>query len=234
MLELVQEASGPVHLLDFGCGPAHLLDYIKARPSLTHIRYTGLDLSDKCLEAVRRRLVQRIGKVLSHPIHLSSRPGTGSVFGISVPLGEAAVAEAQKARPVAAPGGQLGGCVVLCIDNEPAILDGMRQMLENWQCTVLIAAGTEDALTLLENGAPAPNLILADYHLETETGVVSIELLRKRIGEHIAAILITADRSPDVEEEAERENLYLLRKPIKPAALRALMSRLMQQQVAAE
>jgi CheY-like chemotaxis protein len=151
-----------------------------------------------------------------------------------VPLGDATAADLQKTRPAVAPSGQLGGCIVLCIDNEPAILDGMRQMLENWQCSVMTAADTADALKLLENGAPAPNLILADYHLETETGVVSIELLRKRIGEHVAAILITADRSPDVEEEAERENLYLLRKPIKPAALRALMSRLMQQQVAAE
>ncbi len=179
-------------------------------------------------------IVQRIGKVLHHPIHLSSKPGVGTVFAISVPLGSAASADWQKTRPALVASGQLGGCRVLCIDNEPAILDGMRQMLENWQCNVMTAPDTADALKLIENGASVPNLILADYHLETETGVKSIERLREKIGQPVPAILITADRSPDVEDEAQRQHLYLLRKPIKPASLRALMSRMMQQQVAAE
>ncbi|MBX2804358.1 MAG: hybrid sensor histidine kinase/response regulator [Hyphomicrobiales bacterium] len=179
-------------------------------------------------------IVQRIGKVLDHPITLSSKQGVGSTFAISVPLGKATLADWHKSRPTIAPTGQLGGCIVLCIDNEPAILDGMRQLLENWQCTVMTAPDTSEALKLIEDSASPPNFILADYHLETETGIKSIERLRETIGKPVAAILITADRSPDVEKEAERQNLFLLRKPIKPAALRALMSRLILQQVAAE
>ena len=38
--------------------------------------------------------------------------------------------------------------------------------------------------------------------------------MRKKAGYNIAAVLITADRSPDVEQEARGNGLYLLRKPI--------------------
>lgn len=55
MLEVVRETSGPVHILDFGCGLAHMLDYIRAEPRLSHIRYSGLDLSEAYLSAARRR-----------------------------------------------------------------------------------------------------------------------------------------------------------------------------------
>jgi len=55
MLEVVRESSGPVHVLDFGCGLAHMLDYIQAEPRLSHIRYSGLDLSEGFLSAARRR-----------------------------------------------------------------------------------------------------------------------------------------------------------------------------------
>jgi CheY-like chemotaxis protein len=40
----------------------------------------------------------------------------------------------------------------------------------------------------------------------------------------LPAILITADRSPDVRETARREGVQVLHKPLKPAALRALLA----------
>ncbi len=179
-------------------------------------------------------IVQRIGKVLNHPIHLSSKPGLGSVFGFSVPISSAEAPDLLHTQSAPVATGYLGSCTVMCVDNEPAILDGMRQLLENWQCQVLTAADTAEAQTAISEAGATPDLILADYHLEAETGIVCIERLRRHIGRNTPAILITADRSPDVEEEASRQNLFLLRKPVKPAALRALMSRLLQQQIAAE
>ncbi|MEJ2117475.1 MAG: hypothetical protein P8Y36_06045, partial [Alphaproteobacteria bacterium] len=49
-----------------------------------------------------------------------------------------------------------------------------------------------------------------------------------------AAIIITANHSPDLEHETQVSGLHLLRKPIKPAALRALMMRLQPRRTAAE
>jgi CheY-like chemotaxis protein len=181
-------------------------------------------------------IVQRIGRMLDHPIKLSSRPGYGSIFGVQLPI--AAAREAR--RPIvpfvsAAHYRQFNGCTVLCVDNEPAILDGMQSLLGNWQCNVLIARDAEEALHVLEGqGGAAPDIILADYHLEQGTGLECIASIRARAGVKVPAILITADRSPGVEQEARALDLPLLRKPLKPAALRALMARLYSRRTAAE
>jgi hypothetical protein len=56
--------------------------------------------------------------------------------------------------------------------------------------------------------------------------------LRGRYGD-LPAILITADRSPEVRDEARNAGIHLLHKPVKPASLRALMGRWRVQKVAA-
>jgi hypothetical protein len=48
--------------------------------------------------------------------------------------------------------------------------------------------------------------------------------LRRRFGAELPAILITADRSPHVRDEAQVHDVKVLSKPLKPAALRALMA----------
>jgi CheY-like chemotaxis protein len=129
---------------------------------------------------------------------------------------------------------QFNGCVVLCVDNEAAILDGMSALLGNWQCTVLTARSAEEALAVIANPAQQPDIVLADYHLEQGTGFDCIEAIHKRTGSNVPAVLITADRSPDVEAKARAMDLHVLRKPVKPAALRALMARLYSRRTAAE
>ena len=52
-------------------------------------------------------------------------------------------------------------------------------------------------------------------------------------GADLPAILITADRSPYVRDEARRCDAPVLNKPIKPAALRALMAQWRVSRVAA-
>jgi Na+/proline symporter/signal transduction histidine kinase len=179
-------------------------------------------------------IVERIGRMLDHPIHLSSRPGAGSAFGITLPVSpEAAASEAPVFASVSL-WSQLDGCIVLCVDNEPAILDGMRSLLENWHCKVFSASDSAQALTVMSEAGVAPDLILVDYHLAAETGIDCIGTIRAKAGYDVPAILITADRSPGVEEEARVNGLQLLRKPLKPAALRALMTRLHTRPAAAE
>jgi CheY-like chemotaxis protein len=179
-------------------------------------------------------IVERIGRMLDHEIHLSSRPGSGSAFGITLPVSPEPAQSEPAPFPSAHQWSQLDGCTVLCVDNEPEILAGMRSLLENWRCKVLQAPNAAAALTLTAEAGVVPDIILVDYHLETETGIGCIRHIRDYAGYEIPAILITADRSPGVEEEARVNNLQLLRKPLKPAALRALMTRLHTRRAAAE
>jgi CheY-like chemotaxis protein len=68
-----------------------------------------------------------------------------------------------------------------------------------------------------------PNGLLVDYHLDQGNGIEAIVQLRRRYGD-LPAILITADRSPAVREQARAQAVQVLHKPIKPAALRALLA----------
>ena len=180
-------------------------------------------------------IVERIGRMLDHPIKLTSRPGYGSIFAVQLPIAEAQTASRPHVPFVtAAHYRQFNGCVVICVDNEPTILDGMNALLGNWQCTVLTARSATEAMTVMAERALIPDVILADYHLEQGTGMDCIGAIRQRAGFKTPAVLITADRSPDVEEQARALDLHLLRKPLKPAALRALMTRLYSRRTAAE
>ncbi len=49
--------------------------------------------------------------------------------------------------------------------------------------------------------------------------------MRERFGQSIAAILVTADRSPEVRDQAASEGVVVMNKPLKPAPLRAQLTR---------
>ena len=77
-------------------------------------------------------------------------------------------------------------------------------------------------------------MIIADYHLNSGDGVAAIRALRERFGRNIPAILATADRSPEVRDEASREDVLVMHKPLKPAPLRAQLTRFSAMREAAE
>jgi CheY-like chemotaxis protein len=66
--------------------------------------------------------------------------------------------------------------------------------------------------------------LLIDYHLDHGNGIDAIRIIRERHGVDLPAILITADRSPEVREAARAEHIRVLNKPLKPAALRAILA----------
>jgi Na+/proline symporter/signal transduction histidine kinase/ActR/RegA family two-component response regulator len=177
-------------------------------------------------------IVERIARVLDHKIEVVSTVGRGSHFAAEVPL--AAVipvrAPAREVREVER--GQLADIAVLCIDNEPTILDGMETLLGGWGCRVVKAADLATALTALADGNVVPDALLVDYHLGDGNGVEVIAELRRRFTD-ATAILITADRGPAVREEARTHGIQVLNKPVKPAALRALLAQCRIHRVAA-
>ncbi|MEC9369142.1 MAG: PAS domain-containing hybrid sensor histidine kinase/response regulator [Pseudomonadota bacterium] len=168
-------------------------------------------------------IVERIGRMLEHPVGLASQPGRGSVFSVTLPLARAEEAKTLDQAGVPSPG-RIAGTCVLCVDNEPAILDGMEVLLSSWGCRVVKAVSRAEALQRLRAGAIVPDIVLADYHLDGDTGVAVVRFLREQFGPDLAAVVITADRSPEVQELVRSEGLHILRKPLRPASLRAVMA----------
>lgn len=176
-------------------------------------------------------IVERLSKVLEHPIELESRLGRGTRFSISLPAARplGIPEELKPAAPIIS--GQLDGMLIMCIDNEPQILEGMRILLEGWGCVVLTALNQQEATELLEaqrrQSGILPQVVLVDYHLDGNTrGIEVLARLRWRFDGGLPGVLITADRTTDVRDEAGAKNMPVLNKPLKPAALRSLLQQI--------
>ena len=177
-------------------------------------------------------IVERIARMLGHVIELRSGAGQGSTFAVTVPRG-IPTAAVEEARPVPAfSDGGLAGAVILCIDDNADIRDGMQALLGGWQCDVRTAAAGQEWRRAMRDDAP--DLIVADYHLGgDEHGPDVVTEICGVFERVIPAIIITADPSESLREEAARRGHVVLAKPVKPAALRALMTRMLAQRAAA-
>jgi Na+/proline symporter/signal transduction histidine kinase/CheY-like chemotaxis protein len=167
-------------------------------------------------------IVDRIARLLGHPLTLTSQAGRGSRFAVVVPTAPAVAAERPAATPAAT--GDLTGLAVIVIDNEPSILTGMQALLDGWGCQAALCADPDAALKETARRGLAPDILLVDYHLNEGTGLEAIARLRASFGNDIPAVLITADRTLALREQAAAMDVRVLNKPLKPAALRALMS----------
>ena len=94
-------------------------------------------------------IVERIARVLDHKIELRSKPGQGSHFSVEAPLAPALPSDARARAPQRVDVSQLAGMLVLCVDNEPKILDGMETLLGGWGCRVLKAPDLKSALAAI-------------------------------------------------------------------------------------
>jgi CheY-like chemotaxis protein/anti-sigma regulatory factor (Ser/Thr protein kinase) len=165
-------------------------------------------------------IVERIARVLEVQVGMCSQVGVGSVFSVSLPrVTDTAPLAAQRAGDHA-----LGGCVVCAVDNEKAVLDGLKGLLEGWGCHVIAAGSIAELEAQLDAADVKPQAMIADYHLDGEDGFGAIAAVRARFGETLPAILSTADRSEAMRAQAVAANVRVLPKPLKPAALRALLA----------
>lgn len=172
-------------------------------------------------------IVDRISRVLSHPVELQSVPGRGTSFKVRVPI-DAVASRHVADKPAAQPASDepLRGLKVVCIDNEPRILDGMRLLLSGWGCDVNLAESVVACAALAATEGFAADAIIADYHLDDGTGIDAIARLREALGRRVPALLVTADRTPEVRALAERDDILLQNKPVRPASMRAWLTQI--------
>ncbi|KJV36490.1 PAS domain-containing hybrid sensor histidine kinase/response regulator [Luteibacter yeojuensis] len=166
-------------------------------------------------------ICDRLSGILGHRLGLRSRVGHGSCFSISVPRTEATARK--RTATVARPGGgeQLP-LTVLCLDNDETILDGMRALLGRWGVDCRVAVDVPAALAVLRD--TRVDLILADYHLSDDMdGLAALQIIGTEVSPMPPAAMVTADGSTELKQRARELGYPLLHKPVKPAALRAML-----------
>jgi Na+/proline symporter/signal transduction histidine kinase len=190
------------------------------RPSPWGEKGLGLGLS----------ICERIAGILHHKLELVSREAKGSRFAIRVPRAESAIPRRRaNVHPVS---NEQLPLTVLCLDNDTAILDGMCALLRRWGVDCRTAIDVAQAEQELRRGGV--DLILADYHLTDDMdGLQALEALRSVLGELPPIAMITADGSSELKQRARVLGYPILHKPVRPAALRALLSALVRRQTTA-
>lgn len=174
-------------------------------------------------------IVERVVRLLDHALAMRSEPGRGSCFSVAVPM--ATIADA---RPEVQPSdmdqihvtGSLAGRRILMIDDEEAIRSGMCDLLQGWGCEVITAGSCAEALERAA-ACPAPlDAVISDIGLPGQgNGIDAIAALRDRFGVQLPALLITGDTSQAALQATREAGLIMLHKPIKPARLRAALTK---------
>ncbi|MBB2776461.1 UNVERIFIED_ORG: histidine kinase [Comamonas terrigena] len=182
-------------------------------------RGTGLGLA----------IVERLGRLLGHEIGLRSEVGQGSVFWVKVPLGDRAALQ-PTARPqvtVHTDDAPLQGGVAWYVDDDPGTCSATGALLERWGCHVPFAGGPHEALALASPES-VPQLLLLDVHLGGDLyGPEVYAQLCERWGQTPPVILVTAERDASLRRQAAEKGWGFLAKPVRPPALRALMSQML-------
>jgi signal transduction histidine kinase len=173
-------------------------------------------------------IVDRLCALLDHPIELTSMLGKGSRFGVTVPTVAARAAVQPKIElPPQDAIDVARGKLVVVIDNDVRVLEGMGGLLRDWGCRVVTATTPEAALAAVSQlgAAERPDLVISDFHLaDGQTGITAIAKLREAHGA-IPAFVMSGDIAPERLREARESGHHLIHKPVQPMMLRAMVSR---------
>jgi signal transduction histidine kinase/CheY-like chemotaxis protein len=175
-------------------------------------------------------IVDRLCRLLGHPLELASAQGKGSRFSITVSRGLVQLQPAEIRDPLRAAIQPFTGKFVVVIDDDRLVLEGVCGLLRGWGCQVSASTSSDAALVDLLKLQEMPDLIISDHHFSHgETGIGVIERLRHTFNAPIPALLVTGDISVERRQEAEARGFELLQKPVPPLILRATMSEILKQ-----
>ncbi|MCI5044406.1 MAG: PAS-domain containing protein [Aquisalinus sp.] len=179
----------------------------------THTQGVGLGLAT----------VERICRLLNHSIDVSSKPGSGSIFSIT--LASAGREETTKAAAQTTTS-TLSKMTVLCVDNDAQVLEAMAALLKRWGVEAKLAHNLDEVISYYPAGAEAPDVLLLDYRLDNdETGIDVMDYFSAITSQPPSAALLTGEESSFVEQKAAKYGIPVLAKPVEPAVLRAFLLR---------
>lgn len=170
-------------------------------------------------------IVDRLSRLLGHTVSVRSTLHRGSVFAVELPLAETTPRPAPEQLGLAM--GRAPGLIAV-LDDEPAVLESLRLLLESWGHRVVAAEDAEALIARLTGARAVPDLMIADHRLRNgTTGGQAIKRVRDLCKSEMPAIVLTGDTAPERLRMATKGGHALLHKPVQAAALKAAIDRVM-------
>ncbi|MDQ8017242.1 MAG: ATP-binding protein [Bordetella sp.] len=173
-------------------------------------------------------VVRRLADRLDLRITLRSAAGRGAVFGFTVPAApaDAPVADRPALRhipPAATPAQPLRpGIEVLVVEDNAVVAASLVALLRQWSARAQVYASAAEALALAD--LRRIQVALCDIRLPGELDGVA---LAERLQAHrpgLVIALVSADIDEATQTHARARGWQALRKPVQPAALRAVLA----------
>lgn len=174
-------------------------------------------------------IVDKISRMLQHPVAVSSQEGRGACFSVLVPYGIPAPANAPQLR--AEP--QLDGCLedirVWVVDNDPSICQGMQTLLDSWQCHAVTALSLADLERQVDIARDQVDVIIVDYQLDLdENGEELVSMVNLRRPTPVPVLMITANYSNELKKRISQLGYLLINKPVRPLKLKSALMHLVE------
>lgn len=165
-------------------------------------------------------IVRRLARLLGHRLEIASTPGRGTMVRIGIRAGDLPVIDGGLAPADTLPMAIHEPRMVLVIDDEPSIREGLRLLLQEWGFHAVTAADAEQAEQAAQALEGRIDLVLSDVHLGGGAdGLELVAQLRRICGRELPAILITGDIArTGLQRLAEGADPVLF-KPVQPRRL---------------
>lgn len=188
-------------------------EFKRLKPSQTAFR-NGLGLG--------LAIVDKISKVLEHPITVNSTLNKGSVFSVKVPLGELnQVLPSNDPASFMLATSALTHSQIWLIDNDANVCAGMSQLLEGWGCNVVTATSLDNLQQQVDINHDRADILIVDYHLDDDiNGLDVANDINENRNISLPVMMITANYSKELKNEVKDSGILLLNKPVKPMNLK--------------
>ncbi|MCP1200824.1 ATP-binding protein [Notoacmeibacter sp. MSK16QG-6] len=178
-------------------------------------------------------IVRRMVDALGYRLAVSSKPGKGTRFRLTLPLTAMGAIGSLPSTPSTRQieSTSIEGRTILLIENDPAVSKAMASLLRSWQLDVIAVSSLDETMRLVLDRKTVPDLIIADQNLDDgDLGTSAVAAIRALTKRRIPALIVSANASRELEYLADQMKMEMMQKPVKPAQLRALMSHMLAHQ----
>ena len=169
-------------------------------------------------------IAKRLAEVLEHPINIKSEPDAGSVFSITIPIGDIWHSDIGEPEISERIGGEFTGQRALFFEDDPLLQKTLQELLERWGIETTCFDTFLEPDALAEHLTYPPDFIVTDFRLKGGVeGTEAVNQIRKHLGANIPAVVVTADTAPKIIEMIKARGFPVLIKPVSPPRLRVMI-----------